>query len=137
MYKAGLCILIAAMIMPVYALEDCIITSDTKMTDIEVENPDVIEVHTLVTVMNEKNTLVVHPLKIGKTSFSVMKDGVRVNFKVNIDDYETEVESVNGYDVLPLDEPPEFVDCDIDRPPILRNEIDEEMIPPSLREGEE
>ena len=138
MFKAGLSILIAAMIMPVYAFEDCIIASDARMTDVRVKNPEILEVHTLVTVMNEKNTLVVHPLGVGSTHFSVMKDDRLFDFRVDITEDETIVEEKDGFEVMALDSPPEVLDYELDRPPLLRDEeVDEEEIPPALREGEE
>ena len=60
------------------------------------------------------------------------------NFKVDITEDETIVEEKDGFEVLSLDSPPEVLDYEIDKPPLLRDEdIDEEEIPPALREGEE
>lgn len=140
MHRAGLSILILilTMIMPVYAFEDCIVSSDLKMTEISVKNPEIVEVHSLVTVMNEKNTIVVHPLKVGSTSFSVVQDGRKINFNVDVSDNETIVENKSGFEVLSLDTPPEIMDYEIDTPPLLRDESEgEDEIPPALREGEE
>ena len=56
-----------------HAFEDCVITTDEKLTDIEIEDNSVVDVHPLITIMNDKNTIVVHPLKEGVTYFSVKK----------------------------------------------------------------
>ena len=123
-------------INPVYALEDCIVSYDGTLTDIKVADEQMLEIHPVVTIFNEKNTLIVHPLKVGTTSFSVLKDGKdRAVFKVQINENETIADEVEGFDVETLDSPPEILDCDIDFPPKLRDEIEDEP-PPALREGE-
>ena len=46
----------------VQAYQDCIITSDEKLTDIKIEDNTILNISPLVTVLNEKNTLIVNPL---------------------------------------------------------------------------
>ena len=41
--------------LQVQAFEDCLIISKTKLTDIKIENNQMIDVYPLVTIMNEKN----------------------------------------------------------------------------------
>ena len=55
------------------AFEDCIITNDGRLSDISIEHNDVVDVYPLITIMNDKNTLIVHPLKIGKTRVLIAK----------------------------------------------------------------
>ena len=55
-------LIIAAMILTsvsVQAREDCIISNSEKLTDIKIEHNDIIDVFPLITIMNEKNTLIV------------------------------------------------------------------------------
>lgn len=129
-------IMLAISAIPAFALEDCVVSFDGTLTDIRVEDCQILEVHPVVTVLNEKNTLIVHPLKEGCTKFSVLKNGTeRVEFKVRVTEDETVTDEIEGFDVLSLDNPPEILDCDIDAPPMLREEGED--IPPALREGEE
>ena len=50
---------------PVFAYEDCIITTNGKLTDIKIQHNDIINVYPLITVDNNKNTLVIEHLKTG------------------------------------------------------------------------
>lgn len=69
--------LLCLLILPAQAFEDCVISTDGKLTDISIEQNDIIDVYPIFTIMNEKNTLFVHPLKAGKTRFCVLKTGNR------------------------------------------------------------
>ena len=104
---------------PVFAFEDCIITNDSKLTDIRIENHDVIDVFPLITVSNEKNTLIVHPLKTGRSNFSVLKNDKNiVLFSVKVDSEKTTILPVDGFEILGLDTPPDFFEYELDFPPI-------------------
>ena len=67
-----LCIVILS--SKVYAFEDAIIFADGKITDISIENSKIVDILPLITVMNDRNTLIIHPLSIGNTKVSVIKD---------------------------------------------------------------
>ncbi len=119
------------------AFEDCIITTDGKLTDINIENNQIVNVSPLVTIMNERDTIIIQPLQVGKTTFSVVKDAeTKIVFDVEITPNETIIKNVEGFEIFQLDNPPEFLDCDLDEPPILREEDSDIEIPPSLRKGE-
>lgn len=69
--------------------------------------------------MNEKNTLIIHPLMKGKTRFCVLKNGKeKVMFNVTVEDDKTTVSDVEGFSILQIDEPPTIYEYDIDVPPI-------------------
>ena len=103
----------------VSALEDCIITTNAKLTNIQIKNHDIIDVFPLITVMNDRNTLIIHPLKIGETEFSVLKNGKNIElFNVKVNEDETIVNEVTGFDILQIDSPPGFYDIELDAPPI-------------------
>ena len=102
----------------VFSYEDCIIASDGKLTNIKIEDNTVVDVCPLITIMNEKNILVVHPLKTGQTKVCILKnDKEIIDFEVNVKDQETIVEEVEGLEVLTLDAPDEPIE--IDEPPLL------------------
>jgi hypothetical protein len=95
-----------------------------KLTDIKIEDNSVIDVCPLVTIMNDKNTLVVHPLKDGNTKFCVLKDGKNiVMFNVEINDNKVTIDDVDGFEILSVDEPPfetdESSECELIEPPSL------------------
>lgn len=105
-----------------FAFEDCVLTTNGKLTDISIEDNTVLNVHPLVTIMNEKNTLLVQPLKEGSTRFCVLKNGKeKIMFYVRITEDKTTIDEVDGFDILAIDEPPtdEF---ELDIPPMLRGE---------------
>ena len=100
------------------AYETCLITADGKLTDISIENNDIIDVCPIFTVMNEKNTLLVRPLKEGETRFCVLKnnkDKIMLTVKVEAD--KTTIDDVDGFDILGIDEPPEEYEFELDEPP--------------------
>ncbi len=107
--------------IPAYAFEDCLITTNGKLTDISIEHNDIVDVYPVVTVMNEKNTLFVHPLKAGETRVCVLKNGKeKVMFNIKITPDKTEIEDVKGFDILKLDPPPMQDKEELDPPPMLR-----------------
>lgn len=113
----------AFVISPAFAFEDCIISTNGKLTDISIENNKIIDVYPLITVMNEKNTLIVHPLMEGKTRLCVLKNGKeKIMFNVTVEDDKTTVGDVEGFSILRIDPPPEIYEYDIDMPPIGRGE---------------
>ena len=104
---------------PAFAFEDCIITNDSKLTDIRIENHDIIDVFPITTIMNEKNILYVHPLKTGRSNFSVLKDNKNiVIFSVKVESEKTTILPVDGFDIFELDTPPDYFEYELDLPPI-------------------
>lgn len=105
-------------IAPAYAYQECIITTDKKLSDIKIEHNDVIDVFPLVTIMNDKNTLVVHPLKEGTSRFIVTKGGKeKFVFNVTITRFETKINEVDGFDIFQIDTPPQNYEYELDTPP--------------------
>lgn len=111
------------------AFEDCIITTDGKLTNINIEDNTVVDVFPLVTVMNDKNTLIVHPLKQGQTRFCVLKNDKHLAlFNVSVYELETEIEAPDGYEVLTLDAPNNLFEFELDEPPMINNSAKKEQI---------
>ena len=101
-----------------FALEDGLVVSNKKLSDIKIEDNTIIDVFPLYTVMNEKNMLIVHPLRIGNTRFSVLKNNKDiVLFNVKVAEYETVIDPVDGFDVFQIDCPPNFYEFELDVPP--------------------
>ena len=131
MKKYILTILSIFFILPSFSFEDCIVTTNGKLTDIKIQNNTVIDVFPLITILNDKNTLIVHPIKTGKTKFSVQKNKKeKVTFSVDVTPETTTISDAEGFDILTIDCPyankQEVVE--IDAPPVFEafdNEIDD------------
>lgn len=103
-----------------YAFEDCLIINDEKLTDISIENNKIVDVFPLITIMNEKNTLFVNPLQVGKTRICVLRGKKdKVMFEITVNENETQISEVEGFDILKIDEPPDIFEDDLDLPPIF------------------
>lgn len=112
--------------LPCSAFEDCLVTSDGKLTEIKLENNQIIDVCPIFTLMNDKNTLYVHPLKKGETKFSVLKNGKeRHTFSVKINSETTLVEGDSDFEILAVDTPPNAYEFELDEPPTV-NQISKE-----------
>ena len=112
--------LLSLIMLPAQAFQDCVITADGKLSDISIEQNDIIDVYPLFTVMNEKNTLFVHPLKEGKTRLCVLKNNKKiVMFNVEVKPDETIISEAEGFEVFSIDPPPEAQEYsfELDLPP--------------------
>ena len=107
-------------ILPTQAFEDYIITTKGRLTDISIEDNTLVDICPLITIMNDKNTLIVSPLKTGKTRFCVLKNGKeKVMFYIEVTKDKTYLDDVDGFEILAIDSPleEEFV---LDEPPTLK-----------------
>lgn len=136
-----LTILSLILVLPVFAFEDCLMMSNGKLNNIKIQHNDIIDVFPLITIMNDKNTIIIHPLKEGTTKFSVVKnDKERYIFTVRVTEDNTFVETKDGFEVLNIDCPPGSYEYyfDLDEPPAIGEEdnyiknLDE---PPFLKEN--
>ena len=117
--------LLFLIILPAQAFEDCVIIGDGKLSDISIEKNDIIDVYPLFTVMNEKNTLFVRPLKEGTTRLCVLKNGKDiVMFNVEVTSDKTVISDAKGCDSFAIDSPPglqsEIYEFELDSPPGVR-----------------
>ena len=88
-------LLILFLSLPAYAFEDYIIMTKGKLTDISIEDNSIVDVCPLITIMNDKNTLMVSPLKIGKTRFCVLKNNKeKVMFSIEVTESKTYISDV-------------------------------------------
>ena len=101
-----------------HAYQDCILTSDEKLTDIQVGDETIVSVSPLVTILNEKNTIIIHPLREGETKVCMLKNEKNIiDLNIKVTQEETIVSESNGIDIFVLDEPEEIFE--IDEPPIF------------------
>lgn len=116
--------------LQVQAFEECMIMANGKLTDISIVDDAIVEINSLITIMNEKNILVVSPLKTGKTKVSVIKNNKdRIIFNIEVLENKTIIDKVEGFEILALDEPSESFELDeppvgfeLDEPPFLNGE---------------
>ena len=101
------------------AFEDLILSSNEKMTDIKIENNQIINIHYLTTILNEKDTIFINPINIGETSFSLIKANEKYTFNIKVDEDETFINNIEGFEIVSLDTPPQILDFEIDPPPVL------------------
>lgn len=120
MIKKLIATLIFFMALQAQAFEDYIITTNGKLTDISIEDNTIVNVYPLITIMNDKNTLIVSPLKTGKTSFSVLKNNKeRFVFNIEVDETNTKIDDVKGFEIIAIDEP-DNEEFELDKPPTLK-----------------
>lgn len=127
MKKLILILLFSMLSLPVFAFEDCIIITNGRLTDIKIQQNDIIDVFPLITIMNDKNTLIVHPLKEGSTKFTVIKNNKdKYLFKVNVTAESTVIDEVKGFDIFTVDCPPGAYEYyfELDEPPYLNTDAE-------------
>ena len=104
--------------LPSFAYEDYLIINNEKLTDIKIEDNSIIDVYPMVTIANDKNILIVRPLRVGKTKFCALKNNKDVIlFNVDVKEDETIIDNVNGFDILSIDKPNNYSGIQIDLPP--------------------
>ena len=107
--------------LQVYAFEDCIIMADGKLTDISIENNTIVDVYPLITIKNEKNTLMVSPVKVGNTKVCVLKNNKeKLMFNVEVLENKTLISKIDGCHILSLDSPLQDDEIYLDEPPMLK-----------------
>ena len=100
------------------AFEDYIITTKGKLTDISIENNTIINVYPLITLFNNKNTLIVEPLKEGHTRFCVLKNNKdKIMFDVEITQDKTTIKDVKDFKIQAIDIPMAIREFILDEPP--------------------
>ena len=120
MAKWLLIVLVFCITLQALAFEDYIITTNGKLTDISIEDNTIVDVYPLITVMNEKNTLMVSPLKEGKTRFCVLKNNKhKVMFDIEVFKNRTKISNPEGFTLLAIDDPADEFPF-LDEPPILK-----------------
>ena len=95
--------------LPAYSYEECIVSSNSKLTNIKIEYNDIINVYPLITLANDKNILMVEPLKEGSTRFKVTKNKNDESiFTVEVNADSTIIKGDEDFEIITLDVPPEI-----------------------------
>lgn len=90
---------------------DYLITSNTNIKTINVDDSDIVNVSPFFTVFNEKNVWLLHPKGIGKTKFSVvLQDSSNTVFDVSVKPYNAKSifkdYQKGEFEIMLLDKPP-------------------------------
>ena len=124
-YYTIILVFVISIILPAHAFEDYIIATNGKLSGISIEDNTIIDVYPLITIMNNKNTLIVSPLKIGKTRFCVLKNNKeKFVFNVEVSQNKTTIDEVKGFEILSIDKPQNEEDLILDEPPLLKGGLD-------------
>jgi len=95
---------------------DYLITTDENVKSSFVSNPDVVTLNPFFTIFNEKNVLLLHPLKVGKGCFTIFLEKSDVAFDVVVKPSKTNPDikslDVNVFEIMPLDAPPNVEELD-------------------------
>ena len=117
-------VFIFAISLQAHAFEDYIITTNGKLTDISIENNKIVDVYPLITIMNDKNTLIVSPLMVGKTRVCVLKNNKeKVLFNIEVQQNKTIIDEVKGFEILSIDSPLQEDDFILDEPPLWKGAV--------------
>lgn len=101
-----------------FAFEEYIILADEPVKKITVTDNNIVEVAPVFTIMNEKNTIIVSPKKIGKTTFKITQKNTITDFDVEVTEEKTVLSPKPGFEMILFDIPPEFLE--LDKPPVMR-----------------
>lgn len=88
--------------------ENYILMSPEAITEVECQG-GVISVKPLTTLMNEKKTMIISPIKNGSTEFKVKLKNRSLSYRAVVNDGKIEFHGNKVIKIVPLDLPPEFV----------------------------
>ena len=86
-----------------------IMLAPDNITKIECANNNVLNMHILSTLTNEKKSLIVTPANSGETSFAIIMKNKKCDFKATVNGDNLTIKGDKTIKILPLDLPPELV----------------------------
>jgi len=89
--------------------ENYIMLSNESITAVECQNSGVISVKPLSTLMNDKRTIIISPLKDGVADFKVKLKNRTLGYKATVKDNKIEFKGNRVIKIVPLDLPPEIL----------------------------
>lgn len=113
--------------LTVHLGQDYLITTEKTVGIASVAHPEILSLAPFFTIFNEKNVILLHPRKVGRTSFTIFSGNKGTTFDVTVKP-KAAVPFANlikgDFEIMLLDEPPVIEELDIDAPP---SNIKEEM----------
>lgn len=102
--KKFLLILLILLFPQAYGFEDYIIISESSIESLIWDNDEILSASPLITI-DDKNTIILTPKNIGKTTLSIgTEDGIK-NITVEISENKTIISNTEGLTSFPLDLP--------------------------------
>lgn len=96
---------------------DYLITTDENITTTLVANPNIVTLNPFFTIFNEKNVVLVHPKKVGKTTFTIFIGKNENVFNVTVISKKAapddRVIEKGCFEIMMLDSPPTFQQLEI------------------------
>ncbi len=89
-----------------------IMISPANITKVECDSNEIIEMHVLNDLSNEKKSVIVSSKKDGSTTFYIKLKNKKCDYKVTVSDGKLKITGDRYIKILPIDLPPEFVSCD-------------------------
>ena len=114
-----------------FAFEDCVLSSDTKLTNLKVEPEEIVNINPIYTIKNEKNMFILQPTKIGKSKLKFTRNNdENIVLDIEVTEDETIIDKIDGIEIFSLDsiennENNINEDFELDPPPILEEQIGE------------
>lgn len=104
----GACACFAAEDFQVQLGQDYLIETDKNVSYSLVADPSILTLSPFFTIFNEKNVLLLHPQKVGKTNFTVFLDGPDLTFNVVVKSTPVNFKTISksDYEIMLLDAPP-------------------------------
>ena len=92
-------------ILPSFAYDDFVISIGDTVSQIKNKTPDIIDVQTITTLLNERDTIIVTSKKEGKGQFCViLENGQISDFTVRVSNTNSEIKTNKNYEIFKIDE---------------------------------
>ena len=85
-----------------------IMVSPNNITKIDCANNNIVNMHILSTLTNEKKSVIVTPVADGETSFAIYLKNKKCDYKAKVNGENLEITGDKTIKILPLDLPPEL-----------------------------
>lgn len=101
---------------------DYLITTQKSIKTSVLINPDIATINPFFTIFNEKNVLLLHPKKVGKTILKIVADNKENSFEINVKSKTASLTDkaikLGDFEFFIIDAPPVIEDLKLDLPPL-------------------
>ena len=88
--------------------ESYIMISPENITEVECPNCDIIDIHVLNSIMNDKKSVIVTSVGDGSSHFALKLKNKRCDYKAVVSKGKMEIKGDSHVKFMPIDLPPEF-----------------------------
>ena len=113
----GFFLIVFCLTLKSFAFEDYILLSEKPIKKVISSNQEVIVANVLVTIMNEKNTVIIKSKSKGKAILTLTIDDEKFEIPIEVKDNKTVFKKNPLFEILKIDLPPESFEIDL--PPNL------------------